>query len=209
MKIINEPSVVSPNWVHPNVNLAAVASSPTQYPATGLPEAAFAGRSNVGKSSLINCLMSRKALARVSKSPGKTRTINFYDIEEKMYFVDLPGYGYAKAPKNEVQSWGAMIEKYLYGREQLKVILLLIDIRHKPSALDMQMFEWLKHYNHKIIFVLTKMDKLKRSQVASHVKIIREALGVGTDAVMIPFSSETKQGRDELLEVICSNLLTN
>lgn len=185
-----------------NVNLEAVAAVPKQYPETGLPEMAFVGRSNVGKSSLINALMNRKALARASKSPGKTRTINFYNIDNNLYFVDLPGYGYAKAPRSEVEKWGAMIEKYLYNRDELKAIVMLIDIRHKPSALDMQMYEWLKHYNFKIIFVLTKMDKLKRSQVAAHKKIIREALDADKDTILVPFSSETKQGREELLEII-------
>ena len=185
-----------------NVNLEAVAAQPHQYPESELPEMAFVGRSNVGKSSMINCLMGRKSLARVSKSPGKTRTINFYNIDKKMYLVDLPGYGFAKVAKDEIAKWGPMIEKYLNNRENLKAIVMLIDIRHAPSKLDLQMFEWLKHYNFKIIFVLTKVDKLNRSQAPKHVKIIREALGVGTDAVLIPFSSESRQGKEELLNTI-------
>jgi len=185
-----------------NVALAAVAAVPKQYPEVTLPEMAFVGRSNVGKSSLINALINRRALARVSQNPGKTRTINFYDIDGKMYFVDLPGYGYAKAPKNEREKWGEMIDKYLYNRENLKAIVHLIDIRHEPSKQDLQMYEWMKHYNYKTIFVLTKMDKIKRSQVPKHVKMIRQALGVGTDTVLIPFSSETKQGKEELLAAI-------
>ncbi|MDR2167917.1 MAG: ribosome biogenesis GTP-binding protein YihA/YsxC [Clostridiales bacterium] len=185
-----------------NVNLAAVAAAPHQYPEDMRPEVAFVGRSNVGKSSLINCLINRKSLARVSQNPGKTRTINFYDIEGALYFVDLPGYGYAKAPKTEIQRWGEMIEKYLYGREQLKAIVLLIDIRHAPSQLDLQMVEWLRHYNIRIIFVLTKMDKIKRSQVPKHVKIIREAIEADAEMILLPFSSETKQGKDELLGII-------
>ena len=185
-----------------NVSLAAVAAVPSQYPEEIRPEVAFVGRSNVGKSSLINCLMNRKALARVSQSPGKTRTINFYDIENKIYFVDLPGYGYAKAPKDEIARWGPMIEKYLTGRENLKAIVQLIDLRHPPSKLDLQMVEWLRHYNVQIIFVLTKMDKINRSQVPKHVKIIREGVGASSDTIIVPFSSETKQGREELLAVI-------
>ncbi|MCL2397360.1 MAG: ribosome biogenesis GTP-binding protein YihA/YsxC [Defluviitaleaceae bacterium] len=185
-----------------NVTLEAVGVKLEQFPTTGLPEVAFVGRSNVGKSSLINALMGRKSLARVSGSPGKTRTINFYNIEDTLYFVDLPGYGYAKAPKHEKEKWGKMIEGYLQKREQLRAIILLIDIRHPPSPLDMQMYEWLAYYGFKMVFVLTKMDKLKRSQVDKHVKIVRTGLGVGTDSVLIPFSSETKQGREELLDTI-------
>ena len=185
-----------------NVTLEAVAVAPDGYPDSGLPEIAFVGRSNVGKSSLINALINRKALARVSKQPGKTRTINFYSIEGALYFVDLPGYGYAKASKAELAKWGPMIEGYLKNRGQLKCIVQLIDIRHPPSALDMQMHEWLRHYNFKMIFVLTKLDKIKRSQVDKHIKIIRTALNLSTDDVFVPFSSETKQGRDELLGVI-------
>ena len=185
-----------------NVTLEAVAVAPEGYPDSSLPEIAFVGRSNVGKSSLINALINRKALARVSKQPGKTRTINFYNIEGALYFVDLPGYGYAKASKTELAKWGPMIEGYLKNRQQLKCIVQLIDIRHPPSALDMQMHDWLRHYNFKMIFVLTKMDKIKRSQVDKHIKIIRTALNLSTSDVFLPFSSETKQGRDELLGTI-------
>ena len=185
-----------------NVTLEAVAVAPSGYPDSGLPEIAFVGRSNVGKSSLINALINRKALARVSKQPGKTRTINFYNIESHLYFVDLPGYGYAKASKSELAKWGPMIEGYLKKREQLKCIVQLLDIRHPPSALDLQMHEWLRHYNFKMIFVLTKLDKIKRSQVDKHIKIIRTALNLSTGDVFLPFSSETKQGRDELLDTI-------
>jgi len=185
-----------------NVTLEAVAVAPAGYPDNFKPEIAFVGRSNVGKSSMINALINRKALARVSKQPGKTRTINFYNIEDKLYFVDLPGYGYARAPKHEMAKWGSMIEGYLKNRQQLKCIVQLIDIRHEPSALDMQMHEWLRHYNFKMIFVLTKLDKIKRSQVAKHVRIIRQALNLSTDDIFVPFSSETKQGRDELLGAI-------
>ena len=191
-----------------NVNLEAVAVSPSGYPQSTLPEVAFVGRSNVGKSSLINCLIGRKSLARVSKQPGKTRTINFYNIDNSSYFVDLPGYGYAKAPKHEMAKWGQMIESYLHNRNQLKCIIQLIDIRHPPTALDIQMYAWLQHYGFKMMFVLTKLDKLKRSQVAKHIKIIRQALKPEPDAnddkILIPFSSETKEGKDKLLEAIGS-----
>lgn len=192
-----------------NTSLEAVAVAPEQYPADIRPEVAFVGRSNVGKSSLINALMNRKALARVSGQPGKTRTINFYNIDNAMYFVDLPGYGYAKAPKSEKEKWGGMIEKYLQGREQLRGIVLLLDIRHPPSALDLQMYEWLAYYGFPMVCVLTKLDKLNRSQVPKHVATIRKELGISSDnsGLLIPFSSETKQGRDELLEVI-GNLIT-
>ncbi|MCL2574537.1 MAG: ribosome biogenesis GTP-binding protein YihA/YsxC [Defluviitaleaceae bacterium] len=185
-----------------NVTLEAVAVEPKGFPESGLPEIAFVGRSNVGKSSLINALINRKALARVSKQPGKTRTINFYNIENNLYFVDLPGYGYAKASKAELAKWGPMIEGYLKKREQLKCIIQLIDIRHPPSALDMQMYEWLRHYGFKMIFVLTKLDKIKRSQVDKHIKVIRTALNLSTGDTFLPFSSETKQGREELLTKI-------
>ena len=187
-----------------NVELTAVAAEPWQYPEQILPEIAFVGRSNVGKSSLINAAMGRKSLARVSGSPGKTRTINFYKIENKCFFVDLPGYGYAKAPKSEKEKWGKMIEKYLKDRPQLQYIIQLIDIRHPPSPLDLQMREWLAYYGFKMIFVLTKLDKLKRSQVDAHIKQIRLGLGMSAEEAggLIPFSSETKQGRDRLLAVI-------
>lgn len=187
-----------------NVTLECVAVWPEQYPEDIRPEIAFVGRSNVGKSSLINALMGRKALARVSGAPGKTRTINFYNIENMLYFVDLPGYGYAKAPKHEKEKWGKMIEDYLKNREQLRAIILLLDIRHPPSSLDLQMYEWLAYYGFKMVFVLTKLDKLKRSQVDRHVKIVRQGLNLGPDsgAELLPFSSETKQGREELLGLI-------
>ena len=186
-----------------NVTLEAVAAEAWQYPTDVRPEIAFVGRSNVGKSSLINALMNRKSLARVSGQPGKTRTINFYNIENRLFFVDLPGYGYAKAPKHEKEKWGNMIESYLKNREQLRCIIQLIDIRHPVSPLDLQMREWLAYYGFEMVFVMTKMDKLKRSQVAAHVKTIRLGLGLEADTKnLLPFSSETKQGRDELLAVI-------
>lgn len=185
-----------------NVSLDAVAVKPAQYPTDGKLEVAFAGKSNVGKSSLINSMVYRKAIARTSQNPGKTRTINFYNVEDKLYFVDLPGYGYAKAPKTEIAKWGKMIENYLLKREELRAIILLIDIRHEPGENDKMMYEWLRHYGYKIIIVATKSDKLKRSQLQKHTSMLRKALNLDKEDILIPFSSETKSGRDELWEVI-------
>lgn len=184
-----------------NASLAAVGVKLEQYPTDGKPEIAFAGKSNVGKSSLINGLLNRKALARTSSSPGKTRTINFYDVENTLYFVDLPGYGYAKAPKTEIQKWGKMIEDYLYKRETLKSIVLLIDIRHEPGTNDKMMYEWLKHYDYDIIIIATKADKIKRSQLQKHIAMIRKGLNMSADEKIIPFSSMTKQGKEEIWSV--------
>lgn len=185
-----------------NVFLEAVAVKKEQYPEGGLPEIAFAGKSNVGKSSLINAMINRKALARTSGSPGKTRTINFYNVEKSLVFVDLPGYGYARISKSEQEKWGAMIENYLIKREFLKGIILLIDIRHEPGENDKMMYEWLKHYGHKIIIVATKSDKIKRSQINRHLSVIIKSLGISKDDIIIPFSSENKSGKDELWKVI-------
>ncbi len=185
-----------------NVSLEAVAVKPLQYPTKGMAEIAFAGKSNVGKSSLINSMVYRKAIARTSQNPGKTRTINFYNVEDKLYFVDLPGYGYAKAPKTEIAKWGKMIEDYLLKRETLRAIILLIDIRHEPGENDRMMYDWLRHYGYKIIIVATKSDKLKRSRLPKHISMLRKSLNLDKEDILIPFSSETKSGRDELWEVI-------
>ncbi len=185
-----------------NVYLQAVAVKKEQYPEGDLPEIALAGKSNVGKSSLINAMINRKALARTSGSPGKTRTINFYNVEDSLLLVDLPGYGYAKAPKSEKEKWGGMIENYLIKRQQLKGIILLIDIRHEPGENDIMMYEWLKHYGYKIIIAATKSDKLKRSQVKKHISIIANSLGLSKEDTIIPFSSETKDGKNFLWEII-------
>jgi GTP-binding protein len=185
-----------------NVSLEAVAVKKDQYPEAGYKEIAFVGKSNVGKSSLINSMINRKALARTSQNPGKTRTINFYYVEDQLYFVDLPGYGYAKISRSESQKWGKMIEDYLLKREQLAAIILLIDIRHEPGANDKLMYEWLKHYNHDIIIAATKADKINRSQVQKHISIIKKALDLPAGDVILPFSSETKQGKDELWALI-------
>ncbi len=191
-----------------NVILKAVAVKKEQYPDESYPEIAFVGRSNVGKSSLLNTMFNRKALAKTSSSPGKTRTINFYLVEDKVYFVDLPGYGYAKAPKIEIKKWGKMIEFYLTKRNTLKAIVLLIDIRHKPSEDDKLMYEWLKYYNYKIIIVATKLDKIKKNQLNKHLNIIKDFLNLAKEEVIIPFSSLTKKGREDLW-VILNKMLTN
>ena len=185
-----------------NASLAAVAVKKSQYPEQSLPEIAFAGKSNVGKSSLINTMINRKSLARTGQSPGKTRTINFYNIENALYFVDLPGYGYARAPKSEIAKWGGMIEDYLLGRESLKAIIMLVDIRHEPGENDKMMYNWLRHYGHRIVVAATKSDKIKRSQLQKHKKMITLSLGLEEGDILIPFSSENKSGRDELWSVM-------
>lgn len=187
-----------------NVLLESVAVKYSQYPTDGKIEIAFVGKSNVGKSSLINTLVNRKSLARTSSSPGKTRTINFYNIENKIYFVDLPGYGYAKVSKQEQIKWANMIESYLKKREQLKYVIMLIDIRHEPSANDKMMYEWLKHYGFKIIIVATKSDKIKKSQLYKQLLFIKNCLNLKNDEILIPFSSLTKQGKQELWNIIDS-----
>lgn len=183
-------------------SLAAIGTKFSQYPTDEKPEIAFVGKSNVGKSSLINSMLNRKALARTSSQPGKTRTINFYDVEEQLYFVDLPGYGYAKASKTEIARWGEMIEEYLNKRQTLLGIILLIDIRHEPSQNDIMMYDWLKHYNYDIVIAATKADKLKRSQLQKHVAMVKKSLSLQKEDLLIPFSSETKFGVLPLWETI-------
>ena len=190
-----------------NVSLDIVCGITSKIPDTGRPEVAFAGKSNVGKSSLINGLMNRKALARTSAQPGKTQTINFYNINEAMYLVDLPGYGYAKVSAAEKEKWGKMIENYLHTSKKLQAVFLLIDIRHDPSANDKMMYDWMVYQGFTPIIIATTLDKIKRSQIQKNVKAIREGLKVKPGTVIIPFSSETKQGRDELWEVIDSFVL--
>ena len=179
-------------------SLAAIGTNFSHYPVDERAEIAFVGKSNVGKSTLINAILGRRALARTSSNPGKTRTINFYDVNGLMYVVDLPGYGYAKAPKTEIEKWGKMIEEYLEKRKELKAIILLIDIRHEPGKNDVVMYEWLKHYGYDIIIAATKSDKLNRSQIPKHLSAIRKALRLGPEDVLIPFSGEKKIGVDEL-----------
>lgn len=189
-----------------NVNLETVCGITSRLPENTLPEFAFAGRSNVGKSSLINVLMNRKSYARTSAQPGKTQTINFYNIDGKLYFVDLPGYGYAKVSMQAREKWGKMIERYLKKSRQLKKIFLLVDIRHKPSANDVQMYEWIVYQGFQPVVVATKLDKINRSQTAKQQKQIRETLGMAAGTVLIPFSAETRQGRDELWELMEQDL---
>lgn len=185
-----------------NVELETVCGVTSVLPDNEYPEVAFAGKSNVGKSSLINALMNRKNLARTSAQPGKTQTINFYNINKELYFVDLPGYGFAKVSKTEKEKWGKMIEKYLKKSKQLKAVFLLIDIRHEPGNNDVQMYEWVKANGFEPIIIATKLDKIKRSQIDKQKKIIRTALKAGKDTVIIPFSAETKQGREEIYDLI-------
>lgn len=179
-----------------NVELETVCGVTSTLPENTLPEVAFAGKSNVGKSSLINALMMRKSLARTSAQPGKTQTINFYNINKEIYLVDLPGYGYAKASEKEREAWGQMIERYLNTSEKLRAVFLLVDIRHAPSANDKQMFEWMAYVGFDPIVIATKLDKIKRSQIDKQIKLIRQGLGADKDTIIVPFSAETKQGRD-------------
>ncbi len=185
-----------------NVNLETVCGIKSKLPQNTLPEFAFAGKSNVGKSSLINALMNRKSYARTSSQPGKTQTINFYRINDHMYYVDLPGYGYAKVSLEEKAKWGKMIENYLNKSAMLKKVFLLVDIRHDPSENDKMMYDWILHNGWKPIIIATKLDKLKRSQVAGQVKKIRTGLGMGKEDILIPFSAETKQGREEIWAIL-------
>lgn len=185
-----------------HVNLETVCGITSKIPDNPYIEFAFAGKSNVGKSSLINGLMNRKALARTSAQPGKTQTINFYNINNEMYFVDLPGYGYARAGKEVKAQWGKMVERYLRVSKQLRAVLLLIDIRHEPSANDRQMYDWIVARGYRPVIIATKSDKINRSQVQKHCKMIREGLGTPADTLLIPYSALSKQGRDEIYEVL-------
>lgn len=185
-----------------SVDLEIVCGITSTIPDTGKPEVAFAGKSNVGKSSLINALMNRKSLARTSAQPGKTQTINFYNINKEMYLVDLPGYGYAKVSQSEKEKWGKLIEKYLKNSKHLRAVFLLVDIRHEPNANDKQMYEWITFNGYKPIIIATKLDKIKRSQIQKQMEIIREGLGLDKESTLIPFSAETKQGREEIWELM-------
>ncbi len=186
--------------------LQTVCGVTSKLPVNEWPEFAFAGRSNVGKSSLINGLVNRKALARTSSQPGKTQTINYYFLNESLYFVDLPGYGYAKVSKELKEKWGRMIERYLLTSRQLKKVFLLVDIRHEPSANDKSMYEWIVHNGFEPIVIATKLDKINRSQKDKQVKMIKQSLGMKADGCLIPFSSVTKQGADEIWALIESML---
>ncbi len=185
-----------------NVNLETVIGVTSKLPQNDKPEFAFAGKSNVGKSSLINGLMNRKHLARVSQEPGKTQTINYYNINDEFYLVDLPGYGFAKVPESVKAKWGKMIENYLNKSRMLKQVFLLIDIRHEPSGNDKMMYDWIVASGAVPIIIATKSDKIKNSQIEKHLNMIRETLGMPDDAVLLPYSAQSKAGREEIYEVM-------
>ena len=191
-----------------SLELETVCGITSTLPENTLPEIAFAGKSNVGKSSLINGLMNRKSFARTSATPGKTQTINFYNINDAMYLVDLPGYGYAKVSQSEKEKWGKLIERYLQKSQMLKAVFLLIDIRHDPSANDKMMYDWIIYNGYEPIIIATKLDKIKRSQLQKQVKAIKTGLNMKSDGIVIPFSAETKQGREEIWNLIDSWLET-
>ncbi|MEK4147121.1 ribosome biogenesis GTP-binding protein YihA/YsxC [Robertmurraya sp. FSL W8-0741] len=184
MKVVSSDIVIS-------------AVKPEQYPDTNLPEFALAGRSNVGKSSFINKMLNRKGLARISSKPGKTQTLNFYLINEILHFVDVPGYGYAKVSKKEREAWGKMIETYLTSREQLRAVLLIVDLRHPPTSDDIMMYNFLKHYDIPCIVIATKADKISKSKWQKHLKVTTETLDLDQKDTIILFSSETGKGKDE------------
>lgn len=185
-----------------NVSLETVCGITSKLPENIHPEVAFAGKSNVGKSSLINGLMNRKSLARTSSQPGKTQTINFYNINDAVYFVDLPGYGYAQANERVKAQWGKMIEDYLHRSKQLKSVFLLIDIRHAPSGNDCMMYHWIRKQGYEPVIIATKLDKIKRSQIQKQIQLIRTTLEAAPDTLILPFSAETKQGREEIYDYI-------
>ncbi|MCI5649738.1 MAG: ribosome biogenesis GTP-binding protein YihA/YsxC [Fusicatenibacter sp.] len=188
------------------VELQYVCGITSKLPKTGQVEVAFAGKSNVGKSSLINALMNRKSLARTSAQPGKTQTINYYHINQDMYLVDLPGYGFARASEEVKAKWGKLIEDYLHQSEMLRAVFLLIDIRHAPSENDVIMYDWIMRNGYQPLIIATKLDKIKRSQISKQLKLIRDTLQAEKDTIVIPFSAETRQGREEiwtLIEDVC------
>lgn len=184
------------------VNLETVCGITSKLPENTLPEVAFAGKSNVGKSSMINALMNRKSYAKTSSQPGKTQTINFYNINDVFYCVDLPGYGYAKTSVETKAKWGKMIERYLRTSKKLRQVFLLIDIRHKPSENDRLMYEWIVYQGYTPVIIATKLDKINRSQLQKQLKLLREGLGLPASGTVIPFSAQTKQGLELIWEVI-------
>ena len=191
------------------VELQHVCGITSKLPDTGQVEVAFAGKSNVGKSSLINALMNRKSLARTSAQPGKTQTINYYHINEEMYLVDLPGYGFARASEEVKAKWGKLIEDYLHQSKMLRAVFLLIDIRHDPSANDRMMYQWIVEQGYHPIIIATKLDKIKRSQIQKHVKMLKQGLDLVPGTKVLPFSSVSKQGKEdiwELIEAECFNV---
>ncbi len=191
-----------------SVNLETVCGITSKLPENQLPEVAFAGKSNVGKSSLINALMNRKSYARTSSQPGKTQTINFYNVNNALYYVDLPGYGYARVSTEIKAKWGKMIERYLHNSRQLRLVFLLIDIRHEPSANDCTMYHWIVENGFHPVIIATKLDKINRSQIQKNLKVIKEKLDLVPGTPVIPFSAETKQGREEIWGMIEEFLLS-
>lgn len=185
-----------------NASLDTVCGVTSKLPKNTMPEIAFAGKSNVGKSSLINSLMNRKSLARTSAQPGKTQTINYYNVNSQIYLVDLPGYGYTKIAKEVKDKWGKLVERYLYSSEALQVVFLLVDIRHAPSENDKMMYRWIVSNGYDPVVIATKLDKLKSSQIQKHVKQVREGLMLPKETRLIPFSATTKQGREEIWEIM-------
>ena len=185
-----------------SAELETVCGITSRLPENTLPEVAFAGKSNVGKSSLINGLLNRKNLARTSSQPGKTQTINFYNVNGALYFVDLPGYGYASAAKEIREKWGRMIERYLHSSKQLRAVFLLLDIRHAPSANDCQMYDWILSQGYRPIIIATKLDKINRSQIQKQIKLLRETLKADKETPVLPFSALNKQGRDEIYALL-------
>jgi len=189
-----------------NVRLESTAVRPEQFPDTDMPEVAFIGKSNVGKSSLINSLLNRKKLAFVGSKPGRTRVINFYNVDDRILLVDLPGYGFANVPKTEQLTWKKFIESYLYKRTQLKLLVMLVDIRHKPGENDILMYDWVRHYNFPCLLVATKSDKLPNSKISTNIEMIRFALNEDANTKIIPYSINKNTGRDILWEEILSRL---
>lgn len=189
-----------------NVELVISAVRPDQYPEDGLPEFALAGRSNVGKSSFINKMIGRKSMARISAKPGKTQTLNFYKIEEKLFYVDVPGYGYAKVAKTEREAWGLMIERYITDREPLKAVIQIVDLRHPPSRDDIAMYDFMKHYEIPCIIIATKADKIPKGKWDKHKKIVRDTLEMDKNDPLIVFSSETGLGKDAVWKEIESRM---
>lgn len=185
-----------------NVNLETVCGITSRLPENSLPEVAFAGKSNVGKSSMINALMNRKSYAKTSAQPGKTQTVNFYNINGVFYCVDLPGYGYARATVEIKAKWGKMIERYLRTSKQLRQVFLLVDIRHKPSENDRLMYEWIVYQGFSPVIIATKLDKINRSQLQKQIRLVRDGLGLPAGGIVIPFSAQTKQGLEQIWEII-------
>ncbi len=190
------------NLVIKNVSLETVCGITSKLPEGSLPEVAFAGRSNVGKSSLINALMNRKSLARTSSQPGKTQTINYYNVNNALYFVDLPGYGYTKANEKVKAQWGKMVENYLHKSKKLRRVFLLVDIRHEPTENDKLMYRWIVESGYEPVIIATKLDKIKRSQVQKQTTLIRSALKAGGETLILPFSALNRQGREEIYQVL-------